>query len=254
MPAVEHQDTGRCRGVASPKACEADADCGGGTCETGRCVGGSTPDIGCITDADCAGAGARCDTMIQPCPICNTVTHQCHGGPNNGLECTPGDSVINGGFPTSHDCPPADDRKIGVLAIAFALTSATVTKTSADLSAQTHVFCGRCRKPAGGFKTAPCNGSNTDCSCTSDADCADEGEFTTCRQATAGAFTGLAAARTITVTGTPAGTLRTGGTPTAMTLVSVFCVPPTFNLLVDAASDLPGPGAVALPGTVAAIP
>jgi len=39
-----------------------------------------------------------------------------------------------------------------------------------------------------------------------------------------------------------------GGEATA-TLVSVFTIRPTFDATVDAAGDLPGPGAVALPGT-----
>ncbi len=38
------------------------------------------------------------------------------------------------------------------------------------------------------------------------------------------------------------------------TLVSVFCVPPTFNALVDNSADLPGPGAVALPGQSQLLP
>ena len=38
------------------------------------------------------------------------------------------------------------------------------------------------------------------------------------------------------------------------TLVSVFCVPPTFNPAIDAAADLPGPGAVALPDMVQLLP
>ena len=248
-------DTGRCRGGPTPAAaCEADVNCGGGTCETGRCVGGSSPDVGCITGADCAGDGARCDTMIQPCPICNATTRKCQGGPNNGLDCTPGDSTINGSFPTSHDCPPPLSTKIGSLPIAFALTSGGATSMAVDLPAQTHVFCGRCRKPLAGFKTAPCSGSNPDCSCTSNADCADEGEFTVCQQATGGAFTMRAIARTITETGSPAGTLRTGCPSVPSTLVSVFCIPPTFNLLVDAASNLPGPGAVSLRGKVSTVP
>ena len=56
-------------------------------------------------------------------------------------------------------------------------------------------------------------------------------------------------ARTIVETGSPAGPLTTGGPPTPQTLVSIFCVPPTFNTVVDSAADLPGPGAVALEGT-----
>jgi len=41
----------------------------------------------------------------------------------------------------------------------------------------------------------------------------------------------------------------TDGLGHASTLVSRFCIPPTFNPTVDSAGDLPAPGAVALPGT-----
>jgi len=55
-------------------------------------------------------------------------------------------------------------------------------------------------------------------------------------------------AHTITLTGSPAGNL-TDGAGHASTLVGTFCIPPTFNPTVDAAGDLPGPGAVSLVGT-----
>jgi hypothetical protein len=32
-------------------------------------------------------------------------------------------------------------------------------------------------------------------------------------------------------------------------MVSVFCIPPSFNPIIDPNADIPGPGAVALPGT-----
>jgi len=60
-------------------------------------------------------------------------------------------------------------------------------------------------------------------------------------------------ARTITETGAPAGTLSDGAGH-ASTLVSIFCIQPTFNATVDAAGDLPGPGAVSLPGTAQLLP
>ena len=41
------------------------------------------------------------------------------------------------------------------------------------------------------------------------------------------------------------------GGPAAATLVSVFSIPPTFDATIDGAGDLPGPGAVAIPGTAA---
>src|SRR5207244_1286458 len=55
-------------------------------------------------------------------------------------------------------------------------------------------------------------------------------------------------ARTITMMGAAAGAFVPGGPATPATLVSTFCVPPSFDLLVDSSADLPGPGAVSLPG------
>jgi hypothetical protein len=41
----------------------------------------------------------------------------------------------------------------------------------------------------------------------------------------------------------------TTNTPASGTLASVFCITATGNGLVNFAADLPGPGAVSLPGT-----
>jgi hypothetical protein len=38
--------------------------------------------------------------------------------------------------------------------------------------------------------------------------------------------------------------------PHAMTQVGTFCVPPTFIPTVDANVDLPGPGAISIPGQI----
>src|SRR5204863_422406 len=109
-------DTGRCTDNGGP--CCSDGDCNvGATCESAACVGGTNDGKGCITAADCPGAGAHCRTFIQPCPICDPTTNTCDGGPNNGLTCTPGASPVDGDFPTSHDCPPATSLGIGTLSI-----------------------------------------------------------------------------------------------------------------------------------------
>ncbi len=42
----------------------------------------------------------------------------------------------------------------------------------------------------------------------------------------------------------------TDGAGHASTLASVFCIPPTFNVTLDAGFDLPGPGALTYPGVV----
>jgi hypothetical protein len=62
---------------------------------------------------------------------------------------------------------------------------------------------------------------------------------------------GSSACRTITENGVPYGPV-TNGVPGPATLASVFCITATGNGLVDASADLPGPGAVSLPGTVLA--
>ena len=75
-----------------------------------------------------------------------------------------------------------------------------------------------------------------------------------CQQRNPGAFGPAGGgARTITETGAPAGNM-TDGAGHASTLVSAFCIQPTFNPTVDAAGDLPGPGAVSLPGTAQLLP
>jgi len=66
-------------------------------------------------------------------------------------------------------------------------------------------------------------------------------------QITPGCF-GSPACATTTENGKAAGAVATG-TPASATLASVFCIAATGNGLVDASADLPGPGAIALPGT-----
>ena len=82
------------------------------------------------------------------------------------------------------------------------------------------------------------------------AACTDgNGAWPDCEQRAAGAFgPGGSGVGTINETGAPGGDL-TNGLGHASTLVSRFCIPPTFNPTVDSAGDLPAPGAVALPGT-----
>jgi hypothetical protein len=37
-------------------------------------------------------------------------------------------------------------------------------------------------------------------------------------------------------------------------LVSVFCIPPSYNITIDGAGNLPGPGAVSLAGEMQLLP
>lgn len=66
-------------------------------------------------------------------------------------------------------------------------------------------------------------------------------------QQTLGAF-GLATARTIRETGSP---LLGGPTLFSTTLAGIFCAPAAQNPLIDQTENLPGPGAVSVPGEIA---
>ncbi len=210
---------------------------------TGNCSDGSVESLSLPLSSGIylTGDAVPAAPGIQPCPICNGT---CQGGPNNGQPCTPGSSPLGEAYPTSHDCPPDPAAFLGALPIGFNLSTGEQSRTATDLPSQTNVFCGFCATAAGVF-------SNPAVPCTSDAQCT-TGAFTRCRQRSPGAFstgvTSFATARTITEVGEEAGVCLADGQPADATLVSVFCIPPTFNGLVDGSADLPGPGAVALIG------
>jgi hypothetical protein len=42
--------------------------------------------------------------------------------------------------------------------------------------------------------------------------------------------------------------------PVSATLASVFCIPSANNFVIDSAANLPGPGALSLPGTFELLP
>jgi hypothetical protein len=92
----------------------------------------------------------------------------------------------------------------------------------------------------------PCN---TNADCPSGTVCK---EFSKCLQRDPGAFA-HGFAHSYEATGEAAGSLVDGGQHPS-TLVSVFCIPPVFSALVDGAADLPGPGAVCLPGNAQLLP
>src|SRR5207249_10621755 len=105
------------------------------------------------------------------------------------------------------------------------------------------------------FRSGPAAGTCDQAAkaCTASSQCTDgNGQWPNCQQHNPGAF-GFGTAQTITENGAPAGDL-TNGLGHASTLVSIFCVPPTFTTSVDNTGDLPGPGAVALPGTAQLLP
>jgi hypothetical protein len=134
---------------------------------------------------------------------------------------------------------------IGTLPIAFSLTSGTVTWTAVASDGQSRVFSGFCQDADGtGAFEEPANkclenGQAVGGGCS--------GTFEACHQRSAGAF-GPNGGNVNTITAIGSGSSLLSG-PAFGTLVSVFSIPPTFDGTVDAAGDLPGPGAVAIPGT-----
>jgi hypothetical protein len=267
---------GKCNGgVNAGKPCGlllSVSQCPGSFCNIATpnvCVGGANEGTVCTLDSQCP--DGICSIGIQNCPVCapdsaSGTGSTCRGGLNNGLPCTPGSTDIGGtgdSFPVSHDCPPATGSLLAVLDVPFALTTGGASKTSS-----VGQFCGYCKDDDASNQGATVAGwgvcnlgpqagktcdDHTGCPggqcggalpCTSDADCAsDVASREKCMQRNPGAF-GKSAAVTITETGTPSANLNDFA-PHAGTLVSVFCVPPTFDPNVQSSTDLPGPGAVA---------
>jgi hypothetical protein len=136
--------------------------------------------------------------------------------------------------------------EIGGLRGEGVLTTGTATSTAAASGTQRRVFCGFCRDAddSGRFQNPPVkcfeNGIVV-------ATCAQP--FESCEQANNGAFgPGGGGASSVILTGTPPVGDLTDGVPHPGTLVSLFCIPPSFHPTVDNTGDLPGPGAIALSG------
>ena len=247
-----------------------------------RCVGGTNPGARCGVNGTVCLGGGTCtpDSNIQPCPICNPVTLRCNGGANGrgstGAVDTDSPCMPDGGggtglpqYPTSHDCTVSTLVLIGNLPVPFLLTTGTSTKTAVPLGTKQRVFCGFCRDADGtgafGICTAGANvgqrcALTADCGaggvceanpCESNNDCVgDPVSRESCEQRNDGAFgPGGGANMTITEIGTPSGDVQDYA-PHLGTAVSVFCIPPTFNPIIDPTADLPGPGAVSLPSTI----
>jgi hypothetical protein len=212
-----------------------------------RCSGGTSPGLRCggFFDPPCPGGGTCVDdNTLQPCPICNPQTGVCNGGMDNGMACVPGSVATPGAtFPTSRDCRVSTLVKVADIPLPLSLSTGTVTRVAFDSANQPRVFCGFCRDADETLGFALGDGAGVPCS--SDAECAQP--FESCEQRSGGAF--FKPAHTLTEIGAPGGALDDYG-PHAATLVSVFCLPPTFVALIDSPSDLPGPGAAAFKGVV----
>jgi hypothetical protein len=207
---------------------------------------------------------------INPCPICDTGTHLCQGGPRHGLACHPDTSVLSAAYPTSHDCPPPPGplggNYIGALPIHFNLSTGNQTMTSLLPSDVTNhsgqeLFCGFCAAPLGQNFHNPAVSCTHDSDCTGVTGCPGTAACSRCKQRDSG-FCGTSVPsnpnpgdeHVISVTGSSAGACLADAAPHAATLVSAFCIPPAFNATVDANGDIPGPGVVSLPGMSQLIP
>jgi len=221
-------------------------------------------------DATCAPARTEYSDCINGGGSCPS-TSECLGGQNDGDPCTPGTSTSDllgdaqDSYPTSHDCvnnPLASiTDNIGGLPISFSFTSRRARSYAVDHPNGARVFCGFCRDVTGGgslcFEGSLAGGcpasipqaTGNAVPCNSDADCADADTYESCVQRDPGAFSETGATM-ITVWGSSDGECVTDGQPHATSLVSLFCHPPTFGATVDAAGDLPGPGAMLLQGVV----
>jgi len=185
---------------------------------------------------------------LQPCPICTGPAggRTCKGGARNGKRCRQTVLPTDGTQPTSEDCPPDRRHFAGTFDLPLVLDTETQTATAVtvagDARAQ-HVFCGFCRDAdgTGGFQGTRAADARP---CQSNGDCAQP--FEACDQRSGGAFRRTDATST-SAQGVPGGAIEDGA-PHPATLASVVCVPPSFDDGLDAAFDLPGPAALALPG------
>ena len=163
--------------------------------------------------------------VTQPCPRCSASgspgspgTGTCDRGPRAGLACTTTDvsgstrDCSTGGVSLpSKPCTAGGGACIdGSYVGAFAINLSPLTSATSSLHSATGFLCPSQFEP--------------------------------------GCF-GSPACRSIEVRGSPAGPI-VGGIPASVTIGSAFCVPPTGNGMVDAATGLPGPGAVTLPGHI----
>jgi hypothetical protein len=260
LPNPANTATGTC--VHNVISSAAGAGTGTATCSTGATNSLNLPLDSKIFLTGSLAPVAVCATCTGGTPgSCGSGT--CSGGTRNGLPCTPETNALSGAYPTSHDCPPPNAPAtttcgspsatfIGCLPIAFNLTTGTQSLTAVDPNGaadpgQGHdrVFCGFCFDNSVGFAyrrpPQPCD---------MDSDCV-AGDI--CRQQSDGAFRNIFAT-TISETGAPANACLADGQQHASTLVSIFCIPPSYDGIVDPSGELPGPGAVSLPGVAQLIP
>ena len=152
----------------------------------------------------------------EPCPTCKS-DGKCSAGSRIGLTCSQTDL---GTVRTTIECPPsATMPALGQYLPEFNVSLAPLSTGTTSKTSAAGLFCTP-QKTFSAFGAEAAGFRGTD----------------------------LLKVVEIRQTGVPAGDL-TDGLVKPVTLGAVFCIPATGDGLIDGAADLPGPGAISLPGT-----
>jgi hypothetical protein len=225
------------------------------------CAG--TPQAPCAGVCDgSANQGAACTSINPsglsrecPAPAATVSGNVCFQGPTPGKRCT-GAADCGGGR-----CV----QWLGDLPIVLSPLTTESVELVADASG---LFCPRqALSQSGAFRSGLCVGGFADGSACDDASDCSGGTCRFGKICDGGsaarkpcAFSGECPDGHCVDVGTLVRVIRMRGrrmapgctldTPRDVTLVSVFCIPLTSNILVNGAASLPGPGATSLPGTI----
>ena len=203
--------------------------------------GGAVKD--CRTGAIELALVLRSEVFSGACPICRDG--KCRGGATPSANCTTSNADR-----TSTACQPAGNPEGSPIETAVVLETQSRTRAAP--------LCPYCVDPGPSETNVPavgiCSDGRTSCrnsdgcsGCGNAVECSSEKCIpprNECRVLQVGAF-GDPEACAIESTGLAAGDLRTG--PKNAVLAGQFCIPPTFNSVVDQTAGLPGPGMLSLP-------
>ena len=216
----------------------------------GSCVGQNNVFCGFCRDVNAKGTGAHTGCFEgDPAPACphNAACttggaapqpFRCCTGAGTGI-CDPNNAQCTAANTPWHCCTGAGTGTCNINAFTPCSIGGVPVAVCDDGNGSGNAGC-----TGSGTPQACCTGMGTG-TCTENG----LGAWPDCEQRDPGAFgPGGGGVLTITETGAPGGNL-TDGLGHASILVSRFCIGPTFTATVDAAGDLPAPGAVALPGT-----
>jgi hypothetical protein len=186
-----------------------------------RCVGGDPTIVGSGLCPSIA------QWFINTCPVgpCPPNAFVQVASPDAGLPCTPVNLLGD-----THDCDPTGLSGLGPLTVDLTPISTTTTSSAGPAGLFCPLANPALQAAAGAFS---CNGTTTG----------------NCPEGKRGVAT------SIEETGVPAGLMGLAAKP--VTLASTFCIPEStavLGFIINDAASLPGPGAVALPGTFQIVP